>query len=269
MKHAMKHAIWVVIGALLFSTPALAEIRSEEIILPNELGSAVMYSNSKTKKPNAAVIVVHEWWGLNDYARSRARELAKQGYTAIAVDMYGHGKVADHPDNAKSFMEAAFAEPEKMNARFNAAKDILLKQKNVDAARLYAVGYCFGGAVVLNQARMGNDLYGVASFHGSLGTESPAAEGAVKAKLLVATGGADKMVPAEQVGAFVTEMSNAGAELELLSFPGVMHSFTNPGATSVGKKYGMPLAYDAHADAVSWAALMDFLEESHPGKKKK
>lgn len=265
----MKKSVWLLIASLFLSGAAFAKITETTVTLPDDLGSAVIYSNSKTKKPNAAVIVVHEWWGLNDYARGRAKKLAEEGYTAIAVDMYGNGQVADHPKDAEAFMDAAFAEPEKMTARFNAAKAILLQQDNVDAQRLYAMGYCFGGAVVLNQARMGNDLYGVASFHGSLGTQSPAAPGAVKAKLLVATGGADKMVPAEQVGAFVTEMSNAGAELELLSFPGAMHSFTNPGSTAVGKQYDMPLAYDKHADEVSWAALQAFLEQSKPSKKKK
>jgi dienelactone hydrolase len=215
--------------------------------------------SAKGKKPGPGVIVVHEWWGLNDYARNRARQLAREGYTAIAVDMYGHGKVADHPKDAKAFMEAAFAEPEKMNARFNAARELLAAERNVDPAKIYGVGYCFGGAVVLNQARMGADLAGVASFHGSLGTTSPAKEGSVKARLLVATGGADPMVPAQQVGQFVTEMSSAGAALELLSFPGVLHSFTNPGATAVGKQYEMPLAYDEAADKASWDALMQFI----------
>ena len=156
-------------------------------------------------------------------------------------------------------MEAAFAEPEKMNARFNAARKLLAAERNVDPGKIYGVGYCFGGAVVLNQARMGADLAGVASFHGSLGTTTPAREGSVKARLLVATGGADPMVPAQQVGQFVTEMSSAGASLELLSFPGVLHSFTNPGATEVGKQYEMPLAYDEAADKASWDALMQFI----------
>lgn len=252
----------VMISLILAPSLAIADVMEKRITFANDLGSAVLYTNSDQKGPTAAVIVVHEWWGLNDYARSRARKLAEDGYTAIAVDMYGHGKVAEHPKDAESFMNAAFAEPQKMNARFNAAKNLLLKQKSVDKKRLYAIGYCFGGAVVLNQARQGNDLYGVASFHGSLGTQSPANAGDVKAKLLVATGGADPMVPADQVGAFVTEMSSAGAELQLLSFPAAQHSFTNPGATRVGVKHGMPLAYDKHADDVSWQALEAFLTES-------
>jgi dienelactone hydrolase len=254
----MKLRHWMTAALVAFAVPSLAAVKERQITLPDNLGSAVLYS-AAGKKPGPAVIVVHEWWGLNDYARKRARQLAEKGYSAMAVDMYGHGKVADHPKDANAFMEAALAEPEKMNARFNAARTLLAAERNVDASRIYAVGYCFGGAVVLNQARMGADLAGVASFHGSLGTSTPAAAGAVKARILVATGGADPMVPAQQVGQFVTEMSSAGANLELLSFPGVLHSFTNPGASEVGEKYDMPLAYDEAADKASWKALMQFI----------
>jgi dienelactone hydrolase len=254
----MKLRHWMMAVVMALSAPALASVKERQVALPDNLGTAVMYT-AKGKKPGPAVIVVHEWWGLNDYARNRARQLAEAGYTAIAVDMYGHGKVANHPKDANGFMEAALAEPEKMNARFQAARDLLAAERNVDASRIYGVGYCFGGAVVLNQARKGADLAGVASFHGSLGTPTPATEGAVRARILVATGGADPMVPAQQVGQFVTEMSSAGADLTLLSFPGVLHSFTNPGATAVGQEFDMPLAYDEAADKASWRALMNFI----------
>ncbi|WP_372864169.1 dienelactone hydrolase family protein [Spongiibacter sp.] len=244
---------WLVV-CLLMASVAHAGV-GEKVSLPGELGSAILYKAKRSDAP--AVIVVHEWWGLNDYARQRAKMLAEAGYTAIAVDMYGHGKTTTHPNDATAFMNAALAEPEKMNARFDAAVAILKRQTGGD---IYAIGYCFGGAVVLNQARRGLDLAGVASFHGSLGTEQPAQPGVVKAKVLVATGGADPMVPAEQVGSFVQEMSAAGVDLQLLSFPGVQHSFTNPGATALGKKYQLPLSYDAQADRQSWAALMRMLE---------
>lgn len=255
----MKTRSLIVTLLALFSLPVLAGVKEQKITLPDNLGTAVLYTNDKTKQPTAGVIVVHEWWGMNDYARGRAHKLAEAGYPAIAVDMYGNGKVADHPDTAKAFMDAAFAEPEKMNARFNAARTALEKNAPVDKARVYAIGYCFGGAVVLNQARSGADLAGVASFHGALGTPNPAKPGMIKARLLVATGGADAMVPPEQVGAFVQEMTTAGADLQLMSFPGAKHSFTNPGSTALGEKFGMPLAYDAHADQVSWEALLRFI----------
>ncbi|MDF1629066.1 MAG: dienelactone hydrolase family protein [Alcanivoracaceae bacterium] len=254
----MKLAHWIAALCLLMSVPSLAAVKERQVALPDNLGTAVLYT-AKGKKAGPGVIVVHEWWGLNDYARDRARQLAEAGYSAIAVDMYGHGKVANHPKDANAFMEAAFAEPDKMNARFDAARAVLAAEANVDNARIYAVGYCFGGAVVLNQARMGADLAGVASFHGSLGSKKPATEDSVKARVLVATGGADPMVPAQQVGQFVTEMSSAGVDLQLFSFPNVLHGFTNPDATEVGKQFDMPLAYDEAADRTSWQALMKFI----------
>lgn len=241
--------------------PAFAgSVKETPVTLPDNLGTAVLYTPRWAMSERPGVIVVHEWWGLNDYARSRARQLAKAGYPAIAVDMYGTGQVAAHPDNAMAFMQAAMAEPEKMNARFEAARTILEQHSRTDSNRIYAIGYCFGGAVVLNQARMGKDLAGVASFHGSLGTQTPVQSGVVKARVLVATGGADPMVPAEQVGAFMQEMTAAGVNVELLSFAGVKHSFTNPGSTAVGKQFDMPLAYDEAADTASWNALMEFMQ---------
>ncbi len=244
---------------LLSAQPVFGEIVEQSIQFDNGLGSAVLYYDDALKQANAGVIVVHEWWGMDDYTRRRARQLAEAGYSALAVDMYGHGKVAQHPTDAKAFMNAALSNPGAMNARFNAALAALATAPNVDPARHYAIGYCFGGAVVLNQARSGANLAGVASFHGSLGTEKPAAPGAIKARILVATGADDPMVPARQVGDFVVEMSDAGAELELLSFPGVVHGFTNPGASAKGEEYEMPLAYDAYADARSWQALLEML----------
>ena len=251
--------LWALLCASLLAAPALADIVEEQVQFDNDLGSAVLYYDDAVEQPTAGVVVVHEWWGMDDYTRRRARQLAEAGYSAVAVDMYGHGKVAQHPKDAKAFMGAALANPESMNARFNAALSLLASAPNVDPKRHFAIGYCFGGAVVLNQARSGADLAGVASFHGSLGTEEPVAPGIIKARLLVATGADDPMVPAQQVGDFVVEMSNAGAELELLSFPGVVHGFTNPGATAKGEEYEMPLAYDAHADAQSWQALLTML----------
>lgn len=243
----------------LIAATAHAEVKEKTVALPNELGSGVVYQSDSNHQQGAAVVVVHEWWGLDDYAHSRAKMLAEAGYTAIAVDMYGTGDVADHPKDATAFMNAALAEPQKMNARFDAAMAILAEQPGVNKDKLYAIGYCFGGGVVLNQARRGVNLAGVASFHGALATETRAEPGAVKAEILVATGGADPMVPAEQVAALTGEMAKAGAKLTVLNFPEAKHSFTNPGSTAVGEKYDMPLAYNAAADKESWEALLRML----------
>jgi dienelactone hydrolase len=211
----------------------------------------------KGKRPG--VLVVHEWWGLNDYARKRARMLAELGYTALAVDMYGDGKQAMHPDDAKKFSSELMKNFDDAKARFTAAMEFLKQQPSVDPTRIAAIGYCMGGGVVLNMARQGVDLKGVASFHGSLVPVKPAQPGSVKAKVLVLHGGDDKFIPPEQIEAFKQEMKAAGADFQFISYPGAVHSFTNPEADELGKKFNMPIAYNADADRKSWDELKKFL----------
>ncbi|WP_337881308.1 dienelactone hydrolase family protein [Rheinheimera sp.] len=245
---------------LLLGSNCLAAVTERVVQLPDQLGSAVIYRNNSVKNQGAAVLVIHEWWGFNDYARSRAKMLADLGYTSIAVDMYGTGKVAEHPDNAMAFMEAAMKDPDKVNARFDAAMALLKAESGVNASRIYAMGYCFGGGVVLNQARMGKALAGVASFHGMLTSKRHKADATtLKAKILVAHGGADPFVPAEQATSFVAEMLGAGADLDFRVYPGVKHSFTVPDATEKGKTFNMPFEYNEQADKDSWAALLRML----------
>ena len=208
------------------------------------------------KRPG--VLVVHEWWGLNDHARNQARRLAEAGYVGFALDMYGAGKVTTHPQDAQAFATEATKDPAVVAARFNAALDLLKRDPHVDPARIAAIGYCFGGGVVLGMARSGADLAAVVSFHGSLGTQTPAQPGKVKARVLVLAGGADPFVPPEQVEAFRKEMQAAGARFEIVTYPGAKHSFTNPRADSVG----MPqLAYNADAAQKSWAAMLALFKE--------
>lgn len=214
----------------------------------------------KGKRPG--VLVVHEWWGHNAYAQSRARQLAEMGYAALAVDMYGDGKTADHPDTAAKFMAEATKSLPAATARFRAGRSFLAAQPQTDAGSLGAIGYCFGGRVVLQMARQGEDLAAVASFHGDLGTVVPAQSGKVKARVLVMTGAEDPMVPGAAVEAFRKEMDAAGAKYRVISYPGAKHSFTNPEATALGEKFKMPLAYDAAADRASWAELSKFLAET-------
>jgi dienelactone hydrolase len=209
--------------------------------------------------PRPAVLVVHEWWGLNDYARSRAEQLAKLGFVALAVDMYGGGKNTTHAAEAQTFMTQATANADEAKGRFDAALDALAQDPRVDRTKLAAIGYCFGGAVALNAARSGADLDLVASFHGALGTSHPMEKGAFKGKIFVATGQADKMIPEELVQKFRTEMDAAGASYEVITYPGAKHGFTNPGADELGKANGVPLGYDAAADAASWQHLVELL----------
>lgn len=209
----------------------------------------------KGKRPG--ILVVHEWWGLNDYARKRAEMLAALGYTALAVDMYGNGKTADHPADAGKFSAAVRKNLPMMKARFNAAWKLLDRQKSVDPGRIAAIGYCFGGSVVLEMARSGANLAGVVSFHGSLGGLGPIAPH-VKAQILVANGADDPFNPPQQVAAFRNDMDAAGVHYTFINYPGAKHSFTNPGSTALGKRFGLPLEYNARADRESWQAMKDF-----------
>jgi dienelactone hydrolase len=211
------------------------------------------------KDPRPGVLVVHEWWGHNDYARRRATMLAELGYTALAVDMYGDGKQAAHPDDAQKFMKEVIGNMDEGVKRFEAAKKLLEEHESTAPDKTAAIGYCFGGAVVLHMARVGMDLDGVASFHGSLASPTVAKKGEVKAKVLVMHGEADPFVKPEDVDGFKKEMAAAEADMKFIGYPGAKHAFTNPAATENGKKFELPLEYNAEADKKSWAELETFL----------
>lgn len=211
--------------------------------------------------PRPGVLVVHEWWGLNDYIRRRASQLAELGYAALAVDMYGGGKTADNPQDAGALMNAVLGDMDEGMARFKAGRDLLAAQDCADAARIAAIGYCFGGAVVLHAAKTGMDLAGVVSFHGSLGSMHAPKKGQVKAKVLVCHGGADQFIPEEHIESFKKEMDAAGADYRFKVYEGQLHGFTNPEATKNGEKFGIPLKYDADADKRSWNDMKAFFEE--------
>jgi dienelactone hydrolase len=214
--------------------------------------------NIKGKRPG--VLVVPEWWGLNDYARKRAQMLAELGYVALAVDMYGEGKHAVDPQEAEKLSSEVMKNFDVAKARFVAAMDFLKQQPSVDPSRIAAIGYCSGGSMVLSMAGQGVELEGVASFHGTLAAVKPPQSGMVKAKILVLNGGADRFNPPEQIEAFKQEMEAAGADVKVISYPGAMHSFTNPEADALGKKFSMPVAYNANADKKSWDELKNFLK---------
>lgn len=215
----------------------------------------------KEKRPG--ILVVHEWWGHNDYARKRADMLAAAGYTAFALDMYGDGKVADHPGDAGKFAGEVNNNLPAATDRFNAAKNLLSQHPSVESGDISAIGYCFGGGVVLAMARQGMDLDLVASFHGSLGPIKPAEKGMVKSKLLVYNGADDPFVKAETIEAFKAEMEAAEVNYSFHSYPGAVHAFTNPDADINGEKFNLPLAYNAVADEQSWADFMRELKATY------
>jgi dienelactone hydrolase len=263
-----KTVLALLLPALLGAiAPAFAEIRTKEVSYSG--GDATMKGflawDDAKEGPRPGILVVHEWWGHNDYVRRRARMLAELGYTALAVDMYGDGKQALHPDDAGKFASETMKNLGVAKARFEAARKLLVAEPTVDPKRIGAIGYCFGGGVVLEMARRGVDLSAVVVFHGSLATREPAKKGQVKARLLVLNGGADSLVTPEEIAAIAKEMKDAGADYRLVSYPGAKHAYTNPAADDYAKKFKLPIAYDAAADRESWEEMKRFLEKSFAG----
>ncbi len=242
----------------------LSKIYTEEIayqVGDTKLNGYLAYdSSTDTKRPG--ILVVHEWWGHNEYARMRAEKLAELGYVAFAVDMYGDGKLAEHPGDAGKFMKQVTGNIPLAEKRLAAAFKVLNQQDKTDTSKTAAIGYCFGGGMVLHLARIGTDVDGVVSFHGSLGTETPAKKGSVKARVLVLHGEDDPFIPADQVDAFKEEMQNAGVKYEFIAYPNVKHSFTNPQADEFAKKFNLPaLGYNQDADDDSWNRMQVFFEQ--------
>lgn len=249
---------------LLISLPLLAFAKITGKTVQYKAGDVTLkgyiaYDNSlKGKRP--AVIVVHEWWGLNEYPKKRAEMLAKLGYVAFAADMYGDGKFVDNPTDAQKSAGESMKDPGLLKSKFLAAMEVLKQDEHVDPSKIAAIGYCYGGGVVLNMARAGVDLRGVVSFHGSLGAVIPAQSGNVKAKILVCSGAADKFISEKDVEGFKKEMKDAGADLTYVAYEGALHAFSNPKATEIGKKFNMPIAYNEKADKGSWTEMQKFLK---------
>jgi dienelactone hydrolase len=208
--------------------------------------------------PRPGILVVHEWTGLGDYAKSRARQLAELGYLAFAVDIYGKGVRPQSPQDAGKQAGIYKSDRKLMRARVLAGLDELKKNPLGDPKRIAAIGYCFGGTVVLELARSGADIAGVVSFHGGLDTPNPADAKNVKCKVLVLHGGDDSFVPPKDVEAFENEMRAAGVDWQLVVYGGAVHSFTNP---SSGSDKSKGAAYDAKADRRSWEAMKAFFGE--------
>jgi len=247
----------MLIAAAVAAAPAGAELRSEVVAYEHD-GQALqghVYWDDAVTGPRPGVLVVHEWWGLNDYAKARARELAGLGYVAFAADMYGTGRVTEHPEQAGEWAKLITDNVAAWRDRARTALELLAARPHVDRERLAAIGYCFGGSTVMQLAYSGADLDAVASFHGSL----PVADAReVRASVLIAHGAEDSFVPADRVADFQQALSAAGVDWQMVYYGGAVHSFTVPGADAHGMQ---GVAYDARADRRSWALLRDFLGE--------
>jgi dienelactone hydrolase len=265
--YAMKHitVTGLIIAGMLMIAAAVAAQKIEGRSVEYTVGGITMKGylayDEKVQGKRPGVLVVHEWWGQDTYVRKRALMLAQLGYTALALDMYGEGRTAQHPDDAGKFASEVMKNFPVAKERFLAALEFLKKQPSVDPDRIAAIGYCFGGGVVLNMARQGVDLKGVASFHGSLAVVKPDQPTLTKAAVRVYNGADDKFSTPEQIEALKKEMDDQKVNFKFVNYPGAVHSFTNPEATEIGRKFKMPVAYNAKADKESWADMQQFLKE--------
>ncbi|ANE51754.1 dienelactone hydrolase family protein [Flavisolibacter tropicus] len=236
-----------------------AQLKEENVTYTEDTVTAngyIVYDAAKEGK-RPAVLVVHEWWGQNDYTRSRAKQLAELGYIAMAVDMYGDGKTAANPKEAEAMAMPFYKNPQMTLTRLEAAMNKLKTYPQVDTANMAAIGYCYGGFVVLNAAKLGAPLKGVVSFHGNLSGVQPKKD-LLKANILVAHGAADKFVSEAEVAAFKKSMDSIGANYTFKAYPNATHAFTNPAATETGKKFNMPIEYNGAADTASWNDMKAF-----------
>jgi dienelactone hydrolase len=222
-------------------------------------GFVVYDENNTAARP--AVLVVHEWWGLVEYSRMRARELAKLGYVAMAIDMFGNGDTAANPQEAMKATDPYYKDPQKAKRRFDAALAKLKSYSQVDQNNIAAIGYCFGGTQVLNMAKLGDDLKAVVSFHGGMPGITPTKD-VTKAKILVCHGGDDKFVSAAQVDQFRKSLDSVGVTCSFKVYPGATHAFTNPASTEKGKKFSLPIAYNPAADSASWKDMKEFFDQN-------
>ena len=250
-------------AALLLSigSAARAAIKTEAVTYKEgqaEAHSFIVYEDSVSGK-RPGVLVVPEWWGLNDYPRMRAKMLAQLGYVAMAVDIYGEGKVTADPKQAGAWADALEAgDRAELRTRIAAALARLKSDPRVDPSKTAAIGYCFGGSTVLELARSGAEVNGVVSFHGHYDTADPAKPGEVKARILACHGADDPFTSAAQIQAFEDEMRKARADWQFNVYGGAKHSFTNPDAA---KYHVAALAYNKEADHRSWQAMKDFFRE--------
>jgi dienelactone hydrolase len=253
-----KLSMLAIAGLSLLASNVMAAVKSEAVQYESngaKLTGYLYYDDAKTEK-RPGVMVVHEWWGLNDYAKKRAEMLAELGYVAFAADMYGDGKVTDKPAQAKEWMTETTSDVEAWRATALAGLEQLKKSDKVDTTKLAAVGYCFGGGTILQMAYSGVKLNGIVSFHGSLPSAPDGTE--INTKVLAFHGNADAMVPPATVAKFEEQMEKSGADWQFVAFGGARHAFTNPDAG----KYGVEnLKYDEKADKRSWQGMQDFFNE--------
>ena len=217
-------------------------------------------------KPAPGVLVLPEWWGLTEYPKGRAEQLAKLGYVAFAADMYGAGVTTADPKKAGELAGQFYGKP-LMAERARAGLDQLLATGLVDTGRVAAIGYCFGGAAAQVLAYSGAPLAGLVSFHGSLVPASAEAAAKNHAKILVCHGAVDPFISAAEIAAFKKGMDDGKFDYQFISYAGAVHAFSNPGADQIARATGLPIAYHKAADKRSWSHMRTFFNEIFAVKK--
>ncbi len=254
-------AIWMCAALLVVTGSASAAVQTKTVTY--KVGDVscrgyVAYDDAiEGQRPG--VLVVHEWWGLDDYAKERCREIAAAGYVAFAADMYGEGKTVTHPKDAGEMAGQVRANIDTWRARAVAALKELKQQPQCDGENLAAIGYCFGGSTALQLAYTGADLKAVATFHAGLPTATPAEAKAVKPQILVCNGAADTFIPEMAIQSFKKALDEAHVKYEFVNYPGAVHSFT----VKDSGKHGNPgMQYNAEADKDSWTRLLKLLSST-------
>ena len=254
----------LVVCFLVFSASAHAKLVSQPVAYTHgetTLEGYIAYDDALAGKL-PGVLVVHEWWGLNDYVRSRVDRLAGMGYVAFALDMYGKDVWTTDPKKAGELAGHLRGTP-LLRERAEAGLDLLGKNERVDPKRIAAIGYCFGGTTVLELAYGGADIAGIVTFHGGLTVPGPEDLDRIKAKILVCHGAADGFVKPETIAEFQSAMAASGADWQMVLYGGAVHSFTNPDADKVGID---GIAYNRRADERSWALMQLFFSELFAAK---
>lgn len=269
----MKKLLSVITILFLFGACAQTSDEATMESQPSVVGEEISYSTDETTMngyiaydenqtgQRPGILVVHEWWGHDEHARNSAEMLANQGYVALAVDMYGDGQQASHPEDAMRFSNNVMSNFDMAQARFNAAIETLKANENVNTEQIGAVGYCFGGSVILAMAHSGIDLDGIAAFHAGLQLPVMPQDG-LTSRVLILNGADDPFVTQEQVEALTGAYESINADYQYINYEGAMHAYTNPAADSLGQTFDLPLAYDAETDSLSWSEMTSFFSET-------
>jgi dienelactone hydrolase len=256
----------LIIPLLMLATTASAAIVTKSVEYTHGgqkfIGFLAYDSSASPQATRPGVLVIPEWWGLNDYIKNRATQLAQMGYVAFAADMYGGGFNSTDAKKARDRAGALYGNPE-MATRAQAGLDQLLKTGLVDKSKVAAIGFCFGGTTCQALAYTGAPLVGMVSFHGGLIQPTPDNLKNIRCKFLILNGGIDPTIKPEAIASYLKALDGAHIDYQFVNYAGALHAFTNPDATKMGQENGMSttIGYNANAARRSWQQMKTFFDE--------